>query len=465
MMNTPRIKNDKFDWRKISPRKFVKTVSIIVGAVFLVSILILVLFPDPFINTIVKSKITNAFKEAYPEYSMQLGDMHYNVWSNRLGCDSILLKSIDSTLTCSIGSFSVGGIGWIKILFQSDFNPNGFTSTEIDAQKIVLNFHPSQDEYRFGMLHISLPDSELTIDSIKYHSSVDDQQFFARNQFRQTRFRFDIPRIKVVGFDYPGLLRGNIYSARSIDIHDIFADILVNMDKPYDINSTNPQMPNELLSSMKEIVKVDSLKIINGRLNYSERFSIGATPGKVTFKKVNVSISGISNDTTHADTAVIHGEGIFMNSGTMKLDMAIPLASKDFSLRYSGSLSTMDVTVLNSFIEAGEHQRIKSGVLQSASFNINVNSGYASGSLHVVYKDVNIAVLDKKTGSEKGIFNRILSFFGKVFIIRNSNLPDEDGSIKIGEIKYSRKPTDYFFQYLWFALRGGVADVLGFPRE
>ena len=154
-----------------------------------------------------------------------------------------------------------------------------------------------------------------------------------------------------------------------------------------------------------------------------------------------------------------------MNSGRMKLDMAIPLASKDFSLRYSGSLSTMDVTVLNSFIEAGEHQRIKSGVLQSASFNINVNSGYASGSLHVVYKDVNIAVLDKKTGSEKGIFNRILSFFGKVFIIRNSNMPDEDGSIKIGEIKYSRKPTDYFFQYLWFALRGGVADVLGFPRE
>jgi hypothetical protein len=146
MMNTPRIKNNKFDWRKISPRKFVKTVSIIVGAVFLVSILILVLFPDPFINTIVKSKITNAFKEAYPEYSMQLGDMHYNVWSNRLGCDSILLKSIDSTLTCSIGSFSVGGIGWIKILFQSDFNPNGFTSTEIDAQKIVLNFHTSQDD-------------------------------------------------------------------------------------------------------------------------------------------------------------------------------------------------------------------------------------------------------------------------------------------------------------------------------
>ena len=64
-----------------------------------------------------------------------------------------------------------------------------------------------------------------------------------------------------------------------LDIHDIFADILVNMDKPYDKNSTNPQMPNEVLSSIKEIVKIDSLKIINGRLKYCERFAIGTTPG------------------------------------------------------------------------------------------------------------------------------------------------------------------------------------------
>ncbi len=44
-------------------------------------------------------------------------------------------------------------------------------------------------------------------------------------------------------------------------------------------------------------------------------------------------------------------------------------------------------------------------------------------------------------------------------------MPDENGSIKIGEIKYTRNPDDYFFQYLWFALRNGVADVVGFPRE
>ena len=390
--------------------------------------------------------------------------MHYNVWKNHVECDSISLKTGDSTLSCNVASISVGGINWMKILWNRDFTLNDITSSVIDAQKIVFDFRKSQYELSIGMLHISMPDSELVTDSIKYYSLIGNEQFFAKSEFRQTIFHFNIPQMEIVGLDYLSLLKGNSYKARNISIYNLFADILVNMDKPYDINSSNPEMPNQVLSSMKETVNIDSFKIINGRLNYRERFAVKATPGIVTFKKVNVSVRGISNK-IRPDTAVIHGEGLLMDSGKMKLDMAIPLASKDFSLRYSGSLSTMDITSLNTFIEPSEHQRIKSGVLQSASFNINVNSGYASGALNIIYKDVSIVYLDENTGSEKGVFNQILSLFGKVFIIRGTNMPDEKGLIKIGEIKYERKPTDYFLQFLWFALRDGVADVLGFPRE
>ena len=83
----------------------------------------------------------------------------------------------------------------------------------------------------------------------------------------------------------------------------------------------------------------------------------------------------------------------------------------------------------------------------------------------MVYKDLTIAILNKETGSEKGIFYRLISLFGKVFVIRGTNMPDEKGLMKIGEIKYTRNPIDYFLQYVWFALRGSIADVVGFPRQ
>ncbi len=461
-MKIAQIKKDLFNWRKLSSGKIVKYISLTVGSVIIICVLAFIFFPDPFVNTLLKDRVTKALEETYPAYSIRFGDLHYSVWKNRLECDSLTLNASDSTFTCSTASLSIRGISWVKILWKRDFALNDLKSSVIDVQKIVLNFRRSQDELSIRMLNISVPDSQMVTDSIKYHSLINDEKFFAKSEFRQTRFRFILPQLKIMGLDYLALLQGNTYSARSIKIHNVFTDVLVNMDKPYDRNSTDPQMPNEFLTSIKDKVKIDSVNITNGSLKYCERYSIGSAPGLITINKANVSVSGISNDKANPDTAVVNAGGLFMKSGIMKLHMVIPLASKHFSLRYSGSLSPMDVTELNPFIEPGENQRIKSGVIQSAAFNINVNSGQASGSLRVLYSDLSVAVLNENTGSEKGVFNRVASFFGKTFIIRESNIPDENGLMKIGEIKYTRNPDDYFLQFVWFALRSGVGDVVGF---
>jgi len=462
MTKTTHNRNEWSDWRNISPRKFVKTVSFIVGAIFLICVIIFIFFPDPFINAFVKNKISNAFTEAYPEYSLQIGDIHYSVWQNLLECDSITLKNKDSTLTCSLDSFSINGISWIKILMQSDFNPNSISSSVIDAQNVLLSYHQSQDELRIGMIHISVPDSEMISDSIKYHHLINDEQFFAKSQFRQTRSRLDISQIKIIGFDFLSFLQGDTYSARKINLQDVFADILLNKDKPKDESTPNPNMPNEILYSMKEIIKIDSLEIRNGHLKYSERFNVDAVPGVITFNKFNILASGFTNHSAQPETTIINGNGFFMNSTPMKMFMAIPLTSKEFSLQYSGSLGKMDVSELNIFLEPVENRHIKSGVIQSANYNINVNSGHASGNLRVAYNDLGIAISNKNTRIDQGLLNHISNFVGDMFIIRTTNLPDEKGLMKIGEINYTRNPGNYFFQYLWLSLRSGVGDVVGF---
>ena len=461
MKKKPWTFNASFLLDKLSLLKNVKYPVIIIGAVIIIVILVLTFFPDPIINSFFKGRIIKAVTKAYPEDSIQLGNMHYNVWKNRLSCDSIKLTT--NKFTGCAASFSVSGFSWIKILRQGDFTPDILKSSTLDAHDIVVNFRQSQNVLRFGMLHISVPDSEIVSDSIKYFSLISDEQFFSKSQFRQTRYRFDIPQIQIIGSDCAAILQGKSYIAGCININDLFVEVLVNMDKPYDKSSENPKMPNEVLSSMKEIIKVDSMIILNGRLKYSEKYTAQGTPGVISINKANVSVTGIANHATNPDTTLIHGEALFMNSSKMKLYMAIPLQSKDFSLRYSGSLGTMDATILNSFIEAGEHHRIKSGTIHSARFKIDVNSGISSGSFQVEYQDLSIAVLNKNTGSEKGLFDRISSIFAKIFVIRGTNMPDEKGLMKIGETKYKRNPDDYFFQFVWFALRNGVADVVGFP--
>jgi len=140
--------------------------------------------------------------------------------------------------------------------------------------------------------------------------------------------------------------------------------------------------------------------------------------------------------------------------------MTIPITPPDFSLHYSGSLSAMDLTRLDAFLDIAEHTRIKSGSAQEAAFEIEVTAGHARGRVRAIYKDLEMAVLDKQTGTEKGFDHRVASFFANALKFRNSNAPDASGSMKEGEVNYTRRPGDEFQQFAWFALRTGVLDVI-----
>jgi len=221
-------------------------------------------------------------------------------------------------------------------------------------------------------------------------------------------------------------------------------------------------MPCEALSLTKKIIRVNSLNLLNGRLKYAERYAIGLPSAEVTFDALRLSAEGITNHAPPGACAVIHGTGVFMKNSTMKIHMLIPVISPEIPIRYSGTLDTMDITRLNSFLEIGEGLRIKSGTLQNAAFDITIATGNASGSVRAIYKDLNIAAIDKGTGSEKGVSNRIISFMTNALKIRGTNEPDKSGSMKIGVVKYTRKRDDTFLQLVWFSLRSGIGDVVGF---
>jgi len=447
---------------KLTLRKVATYASLAVGALVLVCVLVFLLFPDIYINGYFKKQIIKAFTRAYPSYSIRLAHVHYNIWENRIGCDGIAITSIDSAFSCRIDKFSVSGIAWLQIILQGDVASKDINGLVADAREIALTFRQSQYELRCGRLGVSVPDSEIWAEALELHPLVGDDIFFASSKFRRSRFRIVLPQCRIAGADCIGLLQGKTYRARSVKVNDASFDILVNMDTPCNKNSSRPLMPNEGLSLIKNITQVNSLNIINGQVKYAERYIIGSAPAELTFDSIQLSAEGITNHADPGAAAVIRGQGKFMKTSKIKIFMVIPVAGPKTSLRYSGSFSEMDLSRLNSFLETGEGLRIKSGILQSATFDINVIAGRASGAVRAMYKDMHIAFLNRRTGSESGVFNRITSLLTNVLKIRGTNMPDKSGSFKIGEVKYSRKRDDTFFQLIWFSLRSGLGDVVGF---
>jgi hypothetical protein len=121
----------------------------------------------------------------------------------------------------------------------------------------------------------------------------------------------------------------------------------------------------------------------------------------------------------------------------------------------------MDLTRLNPFLEIAEHTRIESGQAEGVEFDAQIHAGRATGSVRPVYRDLDIALLDEKSGSAKSVVKRTETLLTNVLKIRNNNLPDKSGEVKPARINYERKPEDTFIQVLWFSVRSGVRESIG----
>lgn len=437
-------------------------VAALAGLLIAIVVLAFTVFPDAFINGYIKDRNIKAFERAFPAYTLKIGDLHYGVWANRLECDSVELRAVDSRFSCRLGAVSLGSVGWIELLRGKALKSENFESSKVIVQKAWLDYPKTGYELRVDRLSISVPDSSIKVDSLEIRPVGGDEAFFARSATRTSRYTLTIPRGRVMGSDCRGVIDAKIFSGRDATIEDPSLDILVNNDKPAREVARSAMIPNEILTSIKQTLQVESLSVVNASIRYGERFAVGAPPATITLDDFDVAVGGLGNVSESKGAAVIRAEGRLMKSGRVKMVMAIPLATPEFSFRYTGSIGPMDVTRFNAYLEPAQRVRLASGDLEEASFDIEVNSGHATGTVRAIYTDLNIAVLDKKSGSASGFKNRLTSFLANKLKIRNDNVPDKSGDLEIGRVDYVRKPGDALFKFLWLALRSGVADVAGF---
>ena len=434
----------------------------VLGALVLVCLLALLFFPDPLVNRFIKPRIIETVVEAYPAYAIRIGAMNYDVLENRFGCDSIVVSAVDSTFSCTIAPFTVSGIRWMHLLWGGSLGPHDFAGAAVEAHAIVLNFPESQYALRCEVLRMSVPDSELVVDTLTLQPSAGDEDFFAESTFRKTRFRLAVSSARMQGVAYLELLQGKSSRPRFARIQDPFLDVLINKDKPSGKETPIPRVSSGGFEWMKGSLHADSLSMVNGHLQYGERFAVGAKPACITLDSMRVSASRIGNDEDSAASVVVDAQGMFMKTGVMNVHVAIPTGSRLSLFQYSGSLGRMDISALNPFLETAEQVRIVEGVLESATFTITVTSGLASGSVRAVYRNLTLAAINAKTGSQNGAGDLFASFIANTFKLRGTNMPDKSGAITIGKVKYMRQRDDPLFRFLWFALRSGVADVVGF---
>ena len=428
------------------------------GALALAVAVFLLVFGGAILNGYGKPKAERAFAAAHPGLSLQIDTLEYSWSANRLVARSVTLRGSNTTL--QVGRISLTGVHWVPLLWGAAVPADVLAQASLDATNLNVELQLAGYEIRCGRLRASVPDSHLIAEEVELRPWMEDEAFFAARDFRRTRFHVVVPECRVQDLAYDELLAGRSYRAGSVQVSRPAFDALVNWDKPVPPFAATPLMVHEALASIRQPLQVGSLSITNGLLRYCERRAIGSDPAVLTFGALSLSVQGLANQPGPNTAIQVHGQGDLMNAGTLKVRLSIPVTPSDFSLHYSGSLSAMDLTRLNAFLDTAEYLRIKSGTVQEAAFEINVTASQALGFVQATYADLEIALLDHQNGTEKGLDNRVASLLANVLKVRNSNDPDASRAMTVGEVSYTRSPDDEFQQFLWFALRTGVLDVI-----
>ena len=441
-----------------SLRKPPAWVGLPLAAIVLVFAVLIFLFGGAVLAHFGKKRAERWFAEAHPGAVLQIGGLDYSVRANCLVAQSVTLSTTDSTF--KVGRLSLTGVHWVRLLWGTAALADALAGARLDATSLEVESSRTQYGIRCARLRASLPDSTLLAEGIEFRPLVGDEVFFAAHKFRTTRFHVAVPACSVAGLAFEEILTGKSFRARSVHVSRPSFDALVNRDKPVGPFVKRPLMVHEALAEIRPPLRIDSFSLSEGRLTYRERLVAGADPGVLTFGAISMSVAGITNRGDASTTILLRAQGDLMDAGTVKLLMSIPIAPPDFSLHYSGSLSAMDLTRLDAFLAIANHIRIKSGNAKEASFDIEVTGGQARGWVKAIYENLEFAFLDKETGSENGLDNRVVSFLVKELKFRSSNAPDAAGSMKEGKVNYTIKPEDPFMRFVWFALRSGARDVV-----
>ena len=444
------------DWRR-SLRSLPARAGLVLGAIVVVGAGLVLVFAGAILNGYGRRRVERAFDRAHPGFALRIGDLQYSVGANRLVARAVILDSPSATLKA--GRLSLSGVRWVRLLWGAA-PVDVLAGAGLDATGVAAEFPRAGYAVACARLRASVPDSELIVEKAELRALVGDELFFAAHDFRTTRYHVVVPGCRVTGLGFDDLLRGGPCRIRSIRIFRPSLDALVDRDKPVKPFVARPLMVHDALAAIPRPLQVDSLSLTDGHLAYREQVVAGADPGVVTIGNVNAFVENLTNRGDAASVIRIRAQGDLMDSGTIKLLMAIPVASPDFSFHYSGSLGAMDLTRLDAFLEIAEHIRVKSGNANAATFEIDVKAGQASGRVRASYANFEMAVLDKQTGSATGLDDRVESFLANKLKFRSSNAPDAAGVMKEGKVDYARKPGDTFLQFVWFALRSGALDAI-----
>lgn len=317
---------------------------------------------------------------------------------------------------------------------------------------------PSAYTYQASDVVFSFRTQEITIRHFELGPSQNDVEYFATKKFNNDRFRIKGTQLRLAEIDFAALTSRTALHVKTVDLAKLELDIASNKRLRSDPATDRPLMPNEIVAAIPFGLSVDTIRVDSATILYGERWKHSVKPAELWWSGVRMMAVNLRNTPDQVERPFnVWATGVFVGQAMMEASFTIPLTSKVYVLSAKGSLGSMNITRLNSFLPIADNLFVSSGVAKSSSFALTIRGRKCVGIVEPHFTGLEFKIVNEKT-KKTGFFDGIASFIANWFVVKNDN--DGDGYAP-GRIRYTIPKDASIMQTVWFPIRSGIKTAAG----
>ncbi|ALI99910.1 hypothetical protein [Rufibacter tibetensis] len=355
------------------------------------------------------------------------------------------------------------GVQLDSVSFQDE--TRAFYSKNITASVKKASFMLPDGNYKIksGLLQASTKDKVLSVTQLQLIPLRSATEMSREAGQAVTRFHVQVPELRLGKVDFGTMSRNsNIYIGSLVAQKpkvNAYKD-----GKMYPAKGSGI-MPHELIQKLTFGVNIRTAKVRDLYVRYEELSEKAFKTGYVTGSNIDLTLTNLTNDKnliSRKRPAVLKGSGLLMGKARLQATVRLALLDPNWYHSIEGTIGKGYPAILNPMVEPSMFVSVKSGVLQSGSFRVELTKTSAQGSMKLQYEDFKIDMLNKDEENKQSLGNKIKSLVANKVVLKSAS--EEDGKApREGKIQVKRRSERSFLTYWKDCLANGVLSVIGAP--
>jgi hypothetical protein len=316
------------------------------------------------------------------------------------------------------------------------------------------HYEDAQKHFYWDNINYDKNSKTFSLDSFSYRPAIDKDTFLARQNSQVDYLTLQTGAVAVGPFDIESYLRDTVVNAGTAVIDRVFLTSYRDKRLPFTAGIIKP-LPVALLKKIPVKISVDTIKLLNSNIEYSEVNAKNGKTGIVTINNLEGNIYPVKNyEFGETDSMMIAASGRLMDSVKIQLYVKESYTDSLYGFLMNANIGPADAKVLNEILIPLASAKLESGYVDTMSMRVVGREYLSLGDMKLFYHDLKIKLLNPKNQQKTSLVRGFASFLANT-LIKNKN------ESRTGKVFFERDRSRSTLHYLVKITFSGVASSVG----